>query len=60
MTNSTTEIETVKLLSGIKCTIISTGVEGIWGNGGVAPLCKLERIYTLAQSIPGQTQTGTS
>ena len=48
------------MLSGIKCTIISTGVEGIWGNGSVAPLCKLERIYTLAQSIPGETQTSTS
>jgi hypothetical protein len=60
VTNSTTGICTIKLLSGTKCKIISTGHEVLWESGRVAPLFKLERIYSLAQSIAGQTQTGTS
>jgi hypothetical protein len=59
VTDSTTGIDTVKLLAITKCTIISTGLEGIGVSGGVAPLCKLQRSYTLAHSIPGQTQNGT-
>jgi hypothetical protein len=31
VTSSTTEISTVKLLSGTKCKIISTGHEGVHG-----------------------------
>jgi hypothetical protein len=59
VTNSTTGIGTFKLLSGTKGKIISIGLESIWGSGGVAPLFKLERSYSLDQFIPGQTQTGT-
>jgi len=66
VTNSTTEIDTIKLLSGTKCKITSTDLEGIWGSGGVAPMFKLERSYSLmvnytphACSIQFQTQTGT-
>ena len=59
MTNSTTGIGTVKLLSDNKCKIISTGHEVLWESGGLAPLFKLERYYSLDQSIAGQTQTST-
>ena len=59
VTNSTAGTGTVQLLSGTKCKIISTGHEGLWESGFVAPLFKLERSYSLAQSIAGQTQTGT-
>jgi len=46
VTNSTTEIGTVKLLSGTKYKIISKGLEGILGSGGVSPLIKLEGSYS--------------
>jgi len=43
---STTEIGTVKLLSFTKCKIISKGLEGKWGSGGVAAFFKLEGSYS--------------
>ena len=47
MTNSTTGIGIVELLIGTKRKIISTGHEGVYGgSGGVAPLFKLETIYS--------------
>ena len=46
VTNSTTENGTVKLLSCTKCKIISNGLEGILGSGGVSPLIKLEGKYS--------------
>jgi hypothetical protein len=41
VTNSTTGIGTVQLLSGEKCKIISTGLKGYTGSGGVAPVINL-------------------